>query len=95
MAIVLSIQKWRHYLLGHRFIVRTDQRSLKYLLEQRVVSREFQHWVTKLLGYELEIQYRSGMENKATDALSRVLPPIELSAITFPTVLDVQLIANR
>lgn len=27
MAIVLAIQKWRSYLLGQRFIVRTDQQS--------------------------------------------------------------------
>lgn len=25
MAIMISIQKWHHYLLGKRFIVRTDQ----------------------------------------------------------------------
>lgn len=32
MALVLSIHHWRPYLLGRRFVVHTDQRSLRQLL---------------------------------------------------------------
>ncbi|PKU61934.1 putative mitochondrial protein [Dendrobium catenatum] len=87
MAIVLAIQKWRPYLLGQRFVVRTDQRSLKYLLEQRLVAEEHQRWLAKLLGYEFEIQYKPGVQNKAADALSRV-ECSQLMALSVPQLVD-------
>jgi len=31
-ALVTAIQKWRPYLLGKPFVVRTNQESLKFLL---------------------------------------------------------------
>lgn len=33
MALLSSIDKWRHYLPYRHFVVRTDHHSLKYLLE--------------------------------------------------------------
>lgn len=64
MAIVLAVQSWRPYLLGQKFIVKTDQKALRYLLDQQVVQPQYQKWLSKLLGYNFEVQYRPGPENR-------------------------------
>jgi hypothetical protein len=72
LSLVMAVWKWRHYLLGQSFVVRTDQQALKYLLEQRVGTAAHKKWVSKLQGYDFMVEYKRGRENKVADALSRV-----------------------
>lgn len=81
LAIVIAIRTWRPYLLGHHFIIQTDQKSLRYLLEQHILTPEQHKWMGKLVGYNYEITYKTGKSNTATDALSRVLGGPCLDAI--------------
>jgi hypothetical protein len=71
-AITSAVKKWRTYLLGTSFIIRTDQRSLRELMTQVIQTPEQQFYLAKLLGYSYEIIYKPGAQNKVADALSRV-----------------------
>ncbi|GJR70323.1 hypothetical protein Tco_0016388 [Tanacetum coccineum] len=71
LALVLAVQKWNHYLLGHHFLIRTDHYTLKFLLEQRITSTEQQRLFLKLMPYDFSIIHRTGKENRGADALSR------------------------
>ncbi|PKA46982.1 putative mitochondrial protein [Apostasia shenzhenica] len=85
LAIVAAIQKWRPYLLGNHFKVKTDHQSLRFLLEQRITTPTQQKWLSKLAGYDFEIIYRKGQENIAADALSR---RTQTASITLNAVLE-------
>ncbi|XP_071905809.1 uncharacterized protein [Coffea arabica] len=71
LAVVIAVTKWKHYLLGYHFIIRTDHQSLRFLLEQKLNTPLQHKCLTKLLGLDYEFQYKKGAENKAADALSR------------------------
>ena len=62
---------WRHYLLGVRFELFTDHKSLKYLLSQKDLNLRQQRWLEFLASYDFGIAYTVGKGNAVADALSR------------------------
>lgn len=71
LAILLAVEQWRQYLQSAEFVIKTDQRSLVHLEDQRLHTPWQQKAFTKLLGLRYRLCYRKGSDNGATDALSR------------------------
>ena len=71
LAILLAVEHWRQYLQTAEFIIKTDQRSLVHLEDQRLHTPWQQKAFTKLLGLRYRLCYRKGVDNGAADALSR------------------------
>ncbi|KAK4276061.1 hypothetical protein QN277_019051 [Acacia crassicarpa] len=72
LDVVQVVEQWHQYLERGKFIVRTDQQSLKYLLGQKLKTPLQMYWIAKLLGYDSEIQYKKGNDNTMADVLSRL-----------------------
>lgn len=70
-AIVEAVQKWRQYLLGREFVIWSDQKSLKELLQQIIQTHDQQFYARKLMGYKFRLEYKTGASNRVADALSR------------------------
>jgi transposase InsO family protein len=85
LAILHAVTKWKHYLWGRHFHIRTDHISLKYLLHQKMTTPAQHLWVVKLLGYDYDIEYKQGRENVPADALSKITSQ-ELFVLTTSTI---------
>ncbi|MCP4337402.1 MAG: DDE-type integrase/transposase/recombinase [Desulfobulbaceae bacterium] len=75
LAAVWAIDKqFSKYLLGHHFIIESDQSSLTVLLSRfsACASQWIQRWTEKLWKYDFESRHISGTENKVADFLSRI-----------------------
>ena len=92
LAIVTAVLKWRAYLVGRHFTIKTDHQSLKYLMEQRVHTPLQQKWIAKLMGFDYEVQYKKGRDNVVADALSR--RPQEGSVVATMVTITTSLIRD-
>lgn len=54
----MAVVKWKHFLMGYHFIIKTDHQSLQFLLDQRLTITLQYKCFAKLLGMDYEIQYK-------------------------------------
>ncbi|MGH2611975.1 MAG: RNase H-like domain-containing protein [Rhabdochlamydiaceae bacterium] len=74
-ALMWSMQKLRHYLLGRFFIVRVDHKPLVHLFNGKM-SPLLEGWIDNLLQFDFTTTYIPGVENELADALSRTFEPV-------------------
>ena len=65
-------EQFREYLQYQPFLVRTNNNPLTYVMTTPNLDAIIHRWVAAMAGYNFEIEYVCGMDNKAADALSRV-----------------------
>lgn len=72
LGVVWALERLREYLLGIRFTVISDYKSLDTIFNKPVVScARIERWVLRLQAFNFNVVYKSGKENIA-DALSRM-----------------------
>jgi hypothetical protein len=71
LAIMHALTKFRQYLVGSKFMVKTDHNSLKYFHEQKELSEHQQKWVMKVQAFDFDIEYVKGKKSIVVDELSR------------------------
>ena len=63
--------KFKDYLFGAKFTVKTDNNPLTYILTTAKLDATGHRWLAELSAFDFDIQYLAGKLNVAADALSR------------------------
>jgi hypothetical protein len=70
-AAVHALKLWWHYLMGNRYNIFTDHKSLKYIFTQSDLNMRQRIWLVLIKDYDLEVHYHPGKANVVANALSR------------------------
>ena len=69
--MVQAVKHWRHYLFHKEFVLFTDHDSLRHIRTQYKVSHKHGRWLAFLEKFTFVVKHKTGVSNRATDALSR------------------------
>ncbi len=75
--MVFSLHKFKHYLLGNKFIYFINHMALVYLVNKPQVSRRIIKWLLLVLEYDFTIVYKPSKSDVVVDALSTLLNNIK------------------
>eukprot|EP00253_Pinus_taeda_P030041 PITA_30041 len=88
LAIVHSLNKFRHYITGYRTFVHTDHAAIRYLMNKPNVNACIIRWLLLLRQFDLTIVDKPGKENVVVDFLSRLEMPADEEGMADDQMLD-------
>jgi transposase InsO family protein len=85
LAIIIAVGKFQQYLLGRRFVLKTDHRPLERLFGTKaelpkLAANRLSHWAVTLSMYDYDIYYQAASSNAPADMLSRF--PVDKPEVT-------------
>ncbi|GKV41594.1 hypothetical protein SLEP1_g49100 [Rubroshorea leprosula] len=90
-AIVRALEHWSHYLLSKEFILHSDHEALKHLNSQQKISHQHATWSEFLQAYPFLLKYKSRVQNRVADALSRrhaLLTSLQMKVTGFEVIKE-------
>lgn len=92
LAIIVALEKFRVYLLGIKFVIKTDCNSLKLLTNTKDLNPRIGRWFVKLSEFDYVIEYHKGANNGVADALSRYpVDEAEEKSLTGLPILEIRI----
>lgn len=74
LAVVISLNKCRHYLLPSEFEVIVNHQPLKHIFSKNEIKGRLARWLLLLAEHCMKVVYRKGKKHKSVDAISRLRP---------------------
>ena len=76
LAVVYFVSEFKHFLLGRKFLVRTDNSAVRYWMKIHSDGYDPQgqtaRWMVKLAAYDFDIKHRAGKQHGNADSMSRL-----------------------
>lgn len=73
LALVWAVSKFRHYLYGQSFRVKTDNNVVRWLAHKRDIRGKLARWILQLQEFDFSIEHQKSTENRVADDLSHQL----------------------
>jgi len=86
LVIVFTWHKFRHYLLGNKFVFYVDHMALVYLVNKPQVSWRIVKWLLLFLEYDFTVVYKLNKTHVVIDALSKLPNIIEPTCVPDQTI---------
>jgi len=71
LAVVESLERFKHYIYGKKIKVITDCNVLRTSMEKRELIPRIARWWLRIQEFDIDIVHRAGTQMKHVDALSR------------------------